>query len=104
MARMRGFRCGRCGAEILAASQPSSHAERRDWSPPILCCGQPLRSVEPDQVLPVQTSHRRILRCPRCDFQVQLIVHPADSLVCMLCQTEFVATQVNRDRVAAQQD
>ena len=89
MRSIRGFRCGVCRAEVLAFRAPAALPPRAEWSPPILCCGQPLRPIEPDQI-PLPTGTRgRLARCPRCGSQVHLIVHPAGPLVCMLCQTEF---------------
>lgn len=98
MASIRGFRCGLCRAEVLASREPASLMGRTDWTPPVLCCGQPLRSLEPDQVLSTMLTRRRVARCPRCGYKVRLVVHPAGSLVCMPCQMEFVVIGGNPDQ------
>ena len=98
MGSIRGFRCGLCRAEVLATAEPAGLIGRTEWTPPVLCCGQPLRALEPDQVLSTLLTHRRVARCPRCGYKVRLIVHPAGSLVCMLCQTDFVIIGGNPDR------
>ncbi len=89
MGSIRGFRCGVCRAEVLVASNPSALASRVEWTPPILCCGQPLRPLEPELVTLLQGTRRRVAQCPRCGYEVRLIIHPAGHLGCMLCQTDF---------------
>lgn len=89
MGSIRGFRCGVCRAEVLVASNPFALPSRVEWTPPILCCGQPLRPLEPDLVTLLQGARRRVAQCPRCGYEVGLIVHPAGHLRCMLCQTDF---------------
>jgi hypothetical protein len=89
MGSVRGFRCGVCRAEVLVASDPSGVPFRVEWTPPILCCGQPLRRIEPEQITLPQGNRRRVAQCPRCGYEVRLIVHPAGHLGCMLCQTDF---------------
>lgn len=95
MGSVRGFRCAVCRAEVLTALTPAGPAPRVEWTPPILCCGQPLRALEPELVAPPTGSQRRVARCPRCGFEVRIIVHPAGPLVCMLCQTEFAISGGN---------
>ncbi len=89
MSSIRGFRCGVCRAELLVSSDPGGLPSRIEWTPPILCCGQPLLPVEPELVSLLQGTRRRIAQCPRCGYEVRLIVHPAGHLGCMLCQTDF---------------
>ncbi len=90
MASVQGFRCGQCRGELLVAKEPVDRVGRRGWAPPVLCCGQSLRALEPDQSMIGVMGRRRIAGCPRCGYRVRLIVHPAGPLVCMLCQTDFV--------------
>lgn len=91
MGRLWGFRCGSCKAEFLAQGRSEGPPGRADWIPPVLCCGEPLRRLEADQVLSsIQTRRRRIARCPRCGYEVAIVVHPAGSLVCSVCQTDFM--------------
>ncbi len=104
MGSIRGFRCGQCRAELLATRGPAAYTGKPEWSPPLLCCGQPLQGMDPDQVLSVIPIRRRVARCPRCEYQVRLIVHPARSLVCMSCQTDLIViiqTPVRSDRLMA---
>jgi hypothetical protein len=89
MGSVLGFRCGVCRAEVLVASDPGGLPSRVEWTPPILCCGQPLRPIEPELVTLPQGTRRRVAQCPRCGYEVRLIVHPAGHLGCMLCQTDF---------------
>jgi DNA-directed RNA polymerase subunit RPC12/RpoP len=98
MSSLSGFRCGRCRAELLARAEPGPSAERKGWTPPVLCCGQPLRALEPDQLVLIMPSRRRAARCPRCGYQIRLVVHPAGSLVCMVCQTDFVILEGTPER------
>ena len=91
MGSVRGFRCQRCHAEILATDP--ERAGRPGWTPPVLCCGEPLRPLAVDQVmagLPVGAFRRgRLARCPRCGYRVRVVVHPAGLLACLICQKEF---------------
>ncbi len=89
MGSIRGFRCMQCRAELLATTEPAGLIGRTAWSPPVLCCGKPLRPLEPEQVLSSMLTRHRVARCPRCGYKVRLIVHPAGSLVCMPCQTDY---------------
>ncbi len=98
MGSLCGFRCERCRAEVLARPESGPLTDRTAWTPPVLCCGQPLRTLEPDQVLLVTPSRRRALRCPRCGYQVRVVVHPAGSLVCMVCQTDLVLIEGTPDQ------
>jgi DNA-directed RNA polymerase subunit RPC12/RpoP len=89
MGSVRGYRCTSCRGELLATAEPAVSAGRPNWTPPVLCCGQPLRPLDPDQVLPAMLTRGRMARCPRCGYQVRMIVHPVTPPVCMLCQLEF---------------
>jgi hypothetical protein len=90
MGGLWGFRCDICRAEFLVKPGPGLLSGRTGWSPPVLCCNQPLRRLEVDQALPSTPTRRRLARCARCGYQVSLIVHPAGSLVCAVCQTDFL--------------
>jgi DNA-directed RNA polymerase subunit RPC12/RpoP len=90
MGSVRGFRCDRCHAEILATRGAGVFVGGTEWSAPVLCCGQPLKALEPDQVSSGILTARRAARCPRCGYKVHLVVHPAGPLVCMQCQVELV--------------
>lgn len=57
--------------------------------PPVLCCGQPLRPLETGQVLSATLPRRRTAHCPRCGFEVGIVVYPVRPLVCAICQAEF---------------
>jgi hypothetical protein len=98
MGSLRGFRCERCRAELLARSEPRPLMDRRAWTPPVLCCGRPLRALDPEQILLFTPSRHRGACCPRCGFQVRVVVHPAGSLVCMVCQTDLVILASTPDR------
>ena len=89
MGSVRGYRCASCRGEVLAASVPGRQTGRPSWTPPVLCCGHALRPLDADQVLPAMLTRGRIARCPRCGYQVRVVVHPVSPLVCMLCQLEF---------------
>jgi DNA-directed RNA polymerase subunit RPC12/RpoP len=91
MGSIQGYRCGQCRAELLATPVATNHDDRPGWTPPVLCCGQPLRLLDTGQVLSASLLPRRPARCPRCGYQVRLIVQPMKPLVCMVCQTDFVA-------------
>jgi hypothetical protein len=90
MGSARGFRCQVCRAELLATAELGSFASRTGGAPPVLCCGQPLRPLEPDQILAGLLTRRHVACCPRCGYKVRVIIHPAGPLVCMVCQTDFV--------------
>jgi hypothetical protein len=98
MGSLRGFRCERCRAELLARPEPRPLTDRRAWTPPVLCCGKPLRALDPEQILSVTPTRRRGACCPRCGYQVRVVVHPAGSLVCMVCQTDLVIPGDTPDR------
>jgi DNA-directed RNA polymerase subunit RPC12/RpoP len=98
MSSLWGFRCDICRAEFLVKAGPGLPSDRTGWSPPVLCCGRPLRRLEVDQVLLVMPSQRRAARCPRCGYQVRLVVHPAGSLVCLACQTDLLLLEGTPDR------
>ncbi len=89
MGSVRGYRCASCRGELLATAEAAMSAGRPNWTPPVLCCGQPLRPLDPDQLLPAMLTRGRMARCPRCGYQVRMIVHPVTPPVCMLCQLEF---------------
>ncbi len=93
MSSVRGFRCQRCRAELLAAAEVPGQASLPEWTPPILCCGGTLCPLPPDQMLAEllvgALARGRVARCPRCGYRVRLVVHPAGTLVCMICQREF---------------
>lgn len=90
MSSIRGFRCRVCGAEVLATAELAESTRRTDWTPRVLCCGQWLRPLEPDQVILPPLTRRRLARCSRCGYKVRLIVHPASPLVCAVCQIELL--------------
>lgn len=92
MGRIRGFRCGRCRAEVLATSGPPDSADRAAWSPPVLCCGEALRPLETSQIASILLARRRLVCCPQCGYQLHVIVHPAETLVCQICQKAFTVT------------
>lgn len=95
MGSIRGFRCRRCQAEVLATSTRAGVVDRTEWTPPVLCCGQPLRPLETGQVLSAKLPRRRTVHCPRCGFEVCIIVHPVRPLVCAICQAEFAVSEVD---------
>lgn len=90
MGGVREFRCQVCRAELLATAELGGFAGRTGGAPPVLCCGQPLRPLEPDQILAGLLTRRHVACCPRCGYKVRVIIHPAGPLVCMVCQTDFV--------------
>src|SRR3974390_1315110 len=98
MGSIQGFRCGECRAELLATPVPTNLNGRSGWTPPVLCCGQPLRPLDMGHVLSAPMISRRAARCPRCGYHVRLIVQPMGSLVCMVCQTDFVVLGDTPDR------
>lgn len=93
MGSVRGYRCASCRGELLANAEPVVRAGRPNWTPPVLCCGQPLRPLEADQILPAMLTRGRVARCPRCGYQVRIVVHPVSLPVCMLCQLEFALAE-----------
>ena len=90
MSSIQGFRCEQCRAELLAPPVTTNLDGRPGWTPPVLCCGRPLRLLDTGQVLSATLLSRRLARCPRCGYQVRLIVQPMSPLVCRVCQTDFV--------------
>ena len=99
MGSIQGFRCGQCRAEVLATPVTNNLDGRLGWTPPVLCCGRPLRLLDTGEVLSATLLPRRIARCPRCGYQVRLIVQPTSPLVCMVCQTDLVTPGENPDRI-----
>lgn len=89
MGSVRGYRCTSCRGELVATSEPAGQAGRPNWTPPVLCCGQALRPLDADQILPAMLTRGRVARCPRCGYQVRVVVHPVSPPICMLCQLEF---------------
>jgi len=89
MGSIRGYRCTSCRGELLATSEPAIRPARPTWTPPVLCCGQPLRPLDPAEILTAMLPYGRPWACPRCGYQVRIVVHPASPLVCMLCQIEY---------------
>jgi hypothetical protein len=90
MGSVRGFCCQICRAELLATAELGGFAARTGGAPPVLCCGQPLRPLESDQILGGLLKGRHVACCPRCGYKVRVIIHPAGPLICMVCQTDFV--------------
>jgi hypothetical protein len=99
MGSIQGFRCGQCRAELLATLGSPTLNGRLGWTPPVLCCGQPLRLLDTGQVLSAPMLLRRIAHCPRCRYLVRLVVQPMSPLVCVVCQTDFVTLGMRPDRV-----
>ncbi|MFI5342393.1 MAG: hypothetical protein ACHQ7N_21485, partial [Candidatus Methylomirabilales bacterium] len=89
MGSIRAFRCEWCHAEVLATARHAAVIGGAAWTPPVLCCGQPLRLLETGQVLSARLPRRRVARCARCGYEVCVIVHPVRALVCAVCQAEF---------------
>ena len=85
---IRGFRCGQCRAEVLVTSGPANGLDRRRWSPPVLCCGKPLRQLDTSEVVSPLFARRRAC-CPQCGYQLLIVVHPAEGFVCQVCQKDF---------------
>ncbi len=79
------YRCGQCRAEVLAMP-----GLRVGWSPPVLCCGQPLRLLEPGLDRLVAIRPRQKARCPRCGYEVHLLAQPVTPLICMVCQVSLL--------------
>lgn len=101
MGSIRGFRCEWCHAEVLATARHASVTGRRAWTPPVLCCGQPLRPLETGQVLSAGLPRRRMARCARCGYEVWVIVHPVGALVCAVCQADFVVGDADTGALVA---
>jgi hypothetical protein len=87
MGSIRGFRCGECRGEVLATAK---QAGRSEWVPPLLCCGHFLQPLDVGQILFATPPRRRAARCPRCGYEVRVIVHPAGALTCISCQADLV--------------
>jgi hypothetical protein len=98
MSSIQGFRCGHCRAELLARPVTANLSGRSGWTPPVLCCGQPLRLLDTGHVLSTPRLPRRIARCPRCGYEVRLVVQPLRPLACLICQTDLVTLGGNPDR------
>ena len=86
MASIRGYRCSHCRAEVVAPASPPHPAVT---SPTLLCCGQPVRPVETGQVVAASLPRHRVARCPRCGFEVRVVVRPEGPLVCRGCGREL---------------
>jgi DNA-directed RNA polymerase subunit RPC12/RpoP len=93
MGSVRGYRCASCRGELVVAAEAGARADRPNWTPPVLCCGAPLHPLDADQVVPAILTRGRVARCPRCGYQVRVIVHTTSPPVCVLCQMEFVTTE-----------
>ena len=109
MSSVRGFRCQRCRGEVLAAAEVPGMADRPDGTPPVLCCGAPLRPLPPDQILAEilvgVLARGRLARCPRCGYRIRLVVHPAGRLVCRSCHSNLTigaGETDTRDRLGVQ--
>jgi hypothetical protein len=89
MGSIRAFRCEWCRAEVLATARHAAVIGGAAWTPPVLCCGQPLRPLETGEVLSAWLPRRRVARCARCGYEVWVIVHPVRTLTCAVCQAEF---------------
>jgi len=98
MSSIQGFRCGQCRAELLARPVATNLNIKSGWTPPVLCCGQPLRLLDTGHVLSAPSLPCRIACCPRCGYQVRLVVQPLRPLACLICQTDFVTLGGNPDR------
>lgn len=101
MASIRGFRCSHCRAELVAPASPPHSAPS---SPKLLCCGQPVRPVETGQVVAARLPRHRVARCPRCDFEVRVVVRPEGPLVCRGCGRELTIREAvpgKEDRITA---
>ena len=98
MGSILGFRCGQCRAELLAGPGPANHIGRPVYAPPVLCCGETLRLLDTGQVWSAPLIPRRVARCPRCGYQIRVIVHPAGPLVCVPCQRALIIIGGNPDR------
>jgi len=101
MGSIHAFRCGQCRSELLSTPGPAN-LSRPGWTPPVLCCGQPLRLLDTAQVLSASLVPRRIARCPRCGCQVRLIVQPTGPLTCVVCQIDLVILGEHADRIGTE--
>ncbi len=90
MGSIRGFRCGQCRGEVLATAKRTGPLDRSDWVPPLLCCGHFLQPLDVGQILLATPPRRRMARCPRCGFEVRVIIHPSSAFTCVSCQTDLV--------------
>lgn len=97
MGSIRGFRCAQCRAEILAPVRPGRVASEAAWTPPVLCCGSPLRLVDSGEGSLASLPQRRFGRCPRCGYEFRVVLHSAGAFVCTLCQTDFVISNPQRE-------
>jgi hypothetical protein len=97
MGSIRGFRCGQCRGEVLATAKWADPLDRREWTPPLLCCGQLLQPLDVGQILFAIPPPRRKARCPRCGYAVQVVVHPARGLTCLNCQLALQPSDAEAD-------
>jgi len=72
------------------------------WTPPILCCDQPLRRLPADQIVAAVPSHGRQASCLRCGYSVRIVVHPTGALVCAVCRQELQTPAEALPRVSAE--
>lgn len=87
MSRLQGFRCPRCRLELLVRRPAQlDDASAAGWTPPLVCCGLPLRPLPLDHVPALPRRSRRDARCPGCGYSVQIIVRPAGPLLCAACR------------------
>lgn len=100
MASLQGFRCRHCRMEILARPPERSQDRAAGWTPPVACCGGPLQRLPSEQVLADLLFRRLRANCPRCEYEVQLIVPPVGPLHCLLCQQAFATS----DEIRWQED
>lgn len=90
MAEIRAFYCGRCRAEVVAKSRPLASMNPTRWTPPVLCCGEPLRALETGDVGSLLLAHQRVACCPQCGLQLNVVVHPAAAFFCQVCQRGLI--------------
>ncbi len=91
----QGFLCGQCQAELVAAPDPVNLDGRLGWTPPVLCCGQALRLRDTGEGSALLMIPGSVARCPRCGYQVRVVVQSESSLICMPCQTEMIVISEN---------
>jgi hypothetical protein len=99
MSSVQGYRCRECRTEIVASPSAAQLGGRIEWTPPVLCCGQPLLPVDSDQILPTMLTLRRFAWCPPCGHRVRLIVQPLGAMTCMVCGGSLIVVvekDVNR--------
>lgn len=91
MSSLRGFRCRRCRAEVLARSPEirSGNPDAEGCLPPVLCCGQSLRPFPTDQLVSATLRRPRHTCCALCGYSLQIVVHPDGPLVCEVCRREL---------------